>query len=167
MAVEIRPGTSRQRDRRRHSRNHGPLGSAAKKLAIAYHFARTGGSDNPIYECGTCEFEGYYHARSCKRHPRVGAEEWWRPEYRQGKAFIILNDISSSECPVTLVDDETKTLLDTVFRLRLAARFGSGQSLGPLLEWPAWLLDAINVIEAAETEVESRLMDADKQDGHR
>lgn len=53
-------------------------------------------------------------------------------------------------------------MLDAVLRLRMVANFGNGQSLGPVLEWPAWLFDAVMVVQASEAMVETALIEAER-----
>ena len=74
---------------------------------------------------------------------------------------MILNSVRSSECPVTLVPKEITELCEFMLRAKWAMRFSNGTGFGAnLLDWPQWLMDAVTVLQCAETIVDSEFQKA-------
>lgn len=83
------------------------------------------------------------------------------PQYKHPSrdgAFVILHQVRSSECPVTLIEPQVDELYQFMMRAKVAMKFSGGSGFGSnVLEWPQWLMDAAIVMQCAEAMVEQEL----------
>lgn len=142
-----------------------PHGRTAKKLIVAYHFARSGGWQREEYDCGKCNQQGFYLKRNCRKYHsnRPPVDYRWTPDYRTEQGGIVNIEVEARECPVSLLADapELRSLihLDTrnrqVQKATGAAMFGPDSSL-----WPAVWFDAVAVLQTARDEEEAARLEA-------
>jgi hypothetical protein len=100
------------------------------------------------FQCDVCMRRGAHFTKNCRKFaPEVFDEkraDWWYPNYEVGDVSFRLDDISSNECPVSVILPESRMLVqllgrnDTVHRAAGAAMFGLDAST-----WPAWWCDAV------------------------
>jgi hypothetical protein len=90
--------------------------------------------------------------------------EWWFPEYQWGKLQFRLDDISSAECPISLITPETMWLVqllgsqNRVKEATGAALFGAHSG-----RWPAWWFDAVDIFQrVCSMEKEAAYKEADR-----
>lgn len=94
-----------------------------------------------------------------KRH------EWWSPQYRikagRESNTADIPEVATNECPVSLIDAETKAILEMVSRNRRTKEAAGATLFGPdTAGWPAWWVDAVNVVEVQRLLVESAMAEA-------
>ena len=91
--------------------------------------------------------------------------EWWWPEYQWGKLTFRLDDISSAECPVSLITPESMWLVQMLGSQGRVKEACGAALFGPNSgRWPAWWFDAVDICqrvvslekEAADQEVERK-----------
>ena len=91
--------------------------------------------------------------------------DWWFPEYRWGDLQFRLDDISSAECPVSLITPRSMWLVQLLGSQSRVKEATGAALFGPHSGcWPAWWFDAVDVFqrvvgmekEAADRESERR-----------
>ena len=91
--------------------------------------------------------------------------EWWVPEYHWGNIQFRLDDISSAECPASLIAPESMWLVRQLSSQNRVKEATGAALFGPHAgRWPAWWFDSVDTFqrvasmekEAAEHEIEKR-----------
>ncbi len=74
--------------------------------------------------------------------------EWWYPEYRWGDLQFRLDDISSAECPVSLITPQSMWLVQLLGSQGRVKEATGAALFGPHSgRWPAWWFDAVDVFQ--------------------
>jgi len=139
-----------------------------KKLAVAFHFGRTGGWAREHYQCGHCRDFGHYLGRNCSKYfpEEVAPGKYkWLPEYTTGnKKLYGVEGVVSEECPVSAIKPEIQQLVQIAaldahsFRSSGATMFGSNSG-----QWPAWWFDLITTIEMQRVLEHNARMEAESE----
>ena len=149
------------------------LGCAKKKLAVAYHFARTSDQrgDGEEFDCGHCKKLKLHKGRNCKLFFPL---EWltgrkdaaWKATYKHRDKWEHQRKISGAyeplastvitECPTSLITSESKWFLGEYFAATTAHReFGAIKYGTNPDRWPAWWFDVVSVLARAKDDAEA------------
>ena len=85
-------------------------------------------------------------------------EEWWVATYSSARGNLVtINNVKSSECPVSLTDG---WIFQVLFDFSEATRFEGCAMYGTnLAEWPADVFDAFSIFQYEENRIESAKME--------
>ena len=74
--------------------------------------------------------------------------DWWFAEYRWGDVTFRLDDISSAECPVSLITPRSMWLVQLLCSQSRVKEATGAALFGPHSgRWPAWWFDAVDVFQ--------------------
>lgn len=111
------------------------------------------------WQCGYCQQKRLYERRNCKKFPnlvQIDRKAVWAPtvsvkvqtgdktEMKQS----VIKGYKTGECPTSLITGQSLWLLELVENSAAAVAAGGDSLMGRnSARWPAWFLDAVNVIE--------------------
>jgi hypothetical protein len=73
--------------------------------------------------------------------------KWWRPEYGTPDDKWALPGISTNECPVSLITEESINYVEMFEKSRLLRGHGAMMYGLDLSKWPTWAIDVFNTLE--------------------
>ncbi len=88
---------------------------------------------------------------------------WWEPEYRTAEGTVFgVEGLSAAECPVSLIQPETRELIQILQRARRVQEAGGAALFGPdLRRWPARVVDALAAVEEERIRVHNAEIEAE------
>ena len=146
------------------------IGGTEKKLAIAYHFERTGDRRLQQFDCGHCKRLKLHKGRNCKFFPadwiEGRKENAWFAQYKhrdhwEGQRKVTgqhqrVQSTVLSECPTSFITAESQFLLSEYLAAFTAHQeFGAVQYGSNPNRWPAWWFDVVTTIANAKHEADS------------
>lgn len=84
---------------------------------------------------------------------------WWYAEYpvgtSKGVRKVIVEGVTTSECPVSLISPESIVMISTINRSRHVKEAVGTSSLGDISRLPARFVDAIEIVEIERIRIEN------------
>jgi len=134
-----------------------PRGSS--KFSVAVHFGRSGGWENPKYNCAECRELDYrgQDDRNCRKYfpDEVDPKRppCWYADYKTAKGTPYRVDgVETNECPVSLISPQSRELVTLFTGAEQVHKVAGACLFGPDLgKWPTWAYDAQLTIARADT----------------